>query len=190
MKRSRIVTTMAGLCLAAAVFAGCSSQETSGQTAEAVKISGGQTQIAVENTAADSGAVSGGYKFSYKGYDVVPGAPAGPVLDAFGDPEDVFQGASCAGQGMSTVYTYPEFLIYTYEENGAELIEGVEIENPLIDCDGIHTGDKPDAAKAVFGTPSQEDVYGMLFVSGDTAVQITTDGADKIQTIVYRRMVN
>ena len=58
MKKTKIMTAAVALCMAAAVFAGCSSEPASGETAVATRIEGGQTQIAIENSAADlSGAM-------------------------------------------------------------------------------------------------------------------------------------
>lgn len=189
MKKIKLLTVTMGLCVAASLFAGCNNG--TGETAAASRIDGGQTQISVETSGgADNKAPEGGYKFTYKGFDVVPGAEAAPVIKAFGEPKDQFEGASCAGQGLDIIYTYDGFKIYAYEENGVELIDGVEIEDSLIDCNGLHVGDKLDDAKNVFGTPTQEDEFGLLYRSGNTAVQISCDSFGEIISIMYRRIID
>ena len=188
MKKTKIIAAAVLACVAATVFAGCNSQEPAsgnGETAAATRIEGGQTQISVENTQGAETATDG-YSFSYRGYDIVPGTEAGPIIDVLGDYDDIFQGASCAGQGMDTIYSYPGFQLHTYEEKGVETIRGVVIEDSLIDCNGIHIGQTVAEAKAIFGTPTQEDDFGLLYISGKTALQISTDGAQTIVSIVYR----
>ena len=190
MKKTRLLTAVILASVAAMAIAGCNTPA-SGDPAVASRIDGGQTQISVETSGgADNKAPEGGYKFTYKGYDVVPGAEAAPVIKAFGEPKDQFEGASCAGQGLDIIYTYDGFKIYAYEENGVELIDGVEIEDSLIDCNGLHVGDKLDDAKNVFGTPTQEDEFGLLYRSGNTAVQISCDSFGEIISIMYRRIID
>ena len=109
-----------------------------------------------------------------------------PVLEAIGEPvEPPFQAASCAGQGMDTTYNYPGFYIQTYEEEGTELIRGVVITDPLIDCGGIHLGDTLEAVKEVYGTPAAEDDFGLEYRSGNVALRFTTDGFNSITDITY-----
>lgn len=188
MKNIKLITATVGLCVAATLFAGCNNS--TGESASASRIDGGQTQISVEASGSSQNAPADGYKFTYKGYDVVPGAEAAPIIKAYGEPLDVFEGASCAGQGLDIIYTYPGFKIYAYEENGIELIDGVEIEDSLIDCGGVRVGDKLDDAKAVYGTPTQEDEFGLLYRSGNTAIQVSTDGVGEIISIMYRRVID
>ena len=186
MKKTKIIAATLGLCMAAALFAGC-NQPSSGETAQAVRLDGGQTQISVEaSNQSESGNVEG-YAFTYRGYSIMPGANAESVLAALGDPiEEPYQAASCAGQGLDTTYTYAGFLIQTYTDNGVELIRGIIVEDPLTDCNGVRVGQTVDEAKAVFGTPEQVDDYGLLYISGNTALQISTDGVNTIESIVYR----
>ena len=67
MKKTKIITAAVGFCVAASMMAGCSSQGGStggGETAAATRIEGGQTQIAIENSAADLRGAIRGYSFS------------------------------------------------------------------------------------------------------------------------------
>ena len=183
MKKIKLLTVTMGLCVAASLFAGCNNG--TGETAAASRIDGGQTQISVEPSGSDNKKTDV-YKFTYKGYDIVPGTEMKPVLEAIGDPvEPPFQAASCAGQGMDTTYNYPGFYIQTYEEEGSELIRGVVITDPLVDCGGIHIGDTLEAVKEVYGTPASEDDFGLEYRSGNVALRFTTDGFNSITDITY-----
>ncbi len=184
MKKTRLLTAVILASVAAMAIAGCNTPA-SGDPAVASRIDGGQTQISVEPSGSDNKKTDV-YKFTYKGYDIVPGTEMKPVLEAIGDPvEPPFQAASCAGQGMDTTYNYPGFYIQTYEEEGSELIRGVVITDPLVDCGGIHIGDTLEAVKEVYGTPTSEDDFGLEYRSGNVALRFTTDGFNSITDITY-----
>ena len=184
MKKTKIMTAAIGMCLCASLFAGCGGQTQ--ETAAALKIDGGQTQISVENQQGTEAAVTGAYYFTYNGYKIVPGSAAEPVLDVLGEPADEpFEGASCAGPGLDIIYEYSGFTLYTHELNGYEYIRGIEIENSLIDCGGVAVGDSISQAKQVFGAPETEDDYGISYSDGATKLEVITDGADTIVLIRY-----
>ena len=184
--KKRIITSVIGACVIASVLAGCSDNKGTGETAQASLIGGGQTQISVE--VSQSAAVDG-YKFSYMGYDIVFWTPAAPILKVLGEPTEMFSDFACAGEGMATVYSYPEFDFYTSGEDENEIIDGIKISNPLIDCGGVHVGDKVEVAKSVYGDPVQEDDFGLKYVKGNTHIWVITDGADTIVEINYGREI-
>ena len=186
MKRTKIITAAIGLSLAATLLAGCSEGGSTGETAVATRIEGGQTPISIE--ASESEAVpEGKYKFSYNGFEIVPGAKADTALDAFGDDYDRIEVASCAYQGVDIVYTYPGFTLYAFSDGGVEYINVIEVTNPLTDCGGISVGDSIKTAKELYGEPDVGDDFGVLYRSGKTELQISTDGVDTIVAIVYKR---
>ena len=187
MKKTTIITSVIGACVIAASLAGCSGKTGTGETAQASLIGGGQTQISVEVSQA---VVADGFKFSYMGYDIIPWAPAAPILDVLGEEQEYFEGMSCAGEEMAHIYLYPEFEFSTVGMPGEEeIIDGVRITNALIDFNGVHVGDKTDVAKNVFGTPVTEDDFGFKYSKGNTFIQINTDGADTIVEIICGRDV-
>ena len=191
MKKSRLITAAIGTCLIASLFAGCNNSGSSGETAQATRIEGGQTQISVEVTENNNQVSGSKYTFTYNGFAIVPGADAKPVLDSLGEPvEEPYMGASCAGQGMDTLYEYNGFTLFTHALNDDEYITGVEIENSLIDCGGVSVGDSVAKAKQVYGTPKTEDDYGISYSDGGTELDIITDGIDTIVLIRYREAVN
>ena len=183
MKKTTIITSVIGACVIAASLAGCSGKTGTGETAQASLIGGGQTQISVEVSQA---VAADGFKFSYMGYDIIPGAPAAPILDVLGDPpEEPFSTYSCIGNELTTLYEYTEFKLHTVGENENEIIKQINISNPLIDCGGVHVGDKVEVAKSVYGDPVQEDDFGLKYVKGNSELWVITDGADTIEEITY-----
>ena len=72
MKKTRLITGAIGLCMAAALMAGCSGQSGSGSgseggSAEVQRLEGGQTQITVE-AAGVVDSYEGEYGFIHNGY--------------------------------------------------------------------------------------------------------------------------
>lgn len=190
MKKTNFITAVIGTCLAASLFAGCSSNGSSGETAQATRIEGGQTQISVEASVTANQVPEGKYKFTYNGFDIVPGADAAPILKALGEPsEEPYQGASCAGQGLDTIYEYNGFTLFTHALNGDEYITGVEIEDSLTDCGGLFVGDPVSKAKELYGEPKTEDDYGISYTDGATELDVITDGIDTIILIRYRQFI-
>ena len=186
MKKTKIMTAVIGLCLAASLMAGCDQGGSTGETAAATRIEGGQTQISVE--ASDSEALpEGKYRFAYNGFEIVPGAKVETAITAFGDDYDRTEVASCAYQGVDIVYTYPGFTLYAYTDAGVEYINVIEVTNTLIDCGGISVGDSFKKAKEIYGEPTVGDDFGALYHDGKTELQISTDGVDTIVAIVYKR---
>lgn len=181
MKKTRIITTALGLCLAASMLAGC-SQETGGETVQASRMDGGQTQISVEESATQA-ATTDGYVFTYMGYDIIMGSEVQPYLDAFGDPEDEFEAASCAGQGMDHIYSYPGFFLYTREENGVSIVDAVQITDSITNYNGAHVGDKIDDVKAIFGEPADDWGFGFSYASGNTELRFFSENGETIDEI-------
>ena len=181
MKKTRIIATAVTVCIAASMIAGCNHPT---GDAQATKIEGGQTQISVE-TSGENQSIVDAYKFSYKGYDIVPGTPIAPVLEALGEPKDQRRDASCAGEGFDIIYMYEGFEIHTYEE-GDETINGICISDALIDVGGVHVGDALDAAKKVYGDPApQSDDYTLFYIAGNTVLMFNTDGFGTITEIWF-----
>ena len=188
MKKIKLVALALGLCAAVSLFAGCNN--TTDESAEVSRIGGGQTKINVDNGGSNKPS-AGGYKFTYKGYEIVQGEKLGKYLEFLGEPEKRLFGASCAYQGSDLEYYYPGFVIRCVLDNdddpdGEAIIVNIEINDPLIDCKGIHVGQTLTDAKAVFGTPDQEDDYGIIYRSEDTVLQISSNEVGDIVSITFR----
>ena len=172
MKKTKIITSVIGMCIIASLFAGCNGETK--ETAAASRIDGGQTQISVENSETQAVAADGEYAFSYNGYKIVPGSEAEPALAALGDDYERMEVASCAYQGVDIIYSYPGFTLYAFSDSGVEYINVIEVEDSLIDCGGVSVGDSVSIAKNVYGTPAVEDDFGLVYRSGKTEIQVST----------------
>ena len=184
MKKTRLLTTAVLLCFAASLFTGCNTP--ADESAEVSRIGGGQTQISVDASGAGNQS-SADYKFSYKGCDIAPRVLAQPILDVLGTPVSFDpQAAGCGGQGLYATYYYPSFYIQTYEENDGEIVAFVVITDGLVDCGGVRVGDTHDVVKQVYGTPAEEDDFGITYRSGYVDLHFVTDGVNTVTEIQYQ----
>ena len=184
MKKTKIMTAAIALCMAAAMFAGCSNGQTD-ESAVAIRVEGGQTRIAIEDYEYDA-SYENEYGFSHNGYMIYPGMESSVALAMLGDDYDQREDASCAGQGVDVAYMYQGFTLGAYRDNGVELIEVIEINDSIIDCGGIHVGDSFKDAKEILGKPSSEYDFGAAYDGTKTRLEILTDGVDTINQIIYR----
>ena len=187
MKRIKIITAALSLLMAATLFAGCNNQ--TGESAQVSRIEGGQTKISVDN--GGSSAASGTYKFSYKGYEIGLGDTLGKVSEVLGEPTEVRSGASCAFEGFDVEYYYSGFVILAKKESedaeeGVSVIDTIIIDDPLIDCGGIHVGQTLEDAKKIYGDPVEEDDFGAIYRSGSTELQFSSDEFHTITQISYK----
>ena len=90
------------------------------------------------------------------------------------------------GQGLYATYYYPSFYIQTYEENDGEIVAFVVITDGLVDCGGVRVGDTLDAVKQVYGTPAEEDDFGITYRSGYVDLHFVTDGVNTVTEIQYQ----
>ena len=188
MKKIKIITAAISLCMAASLLAGCNEQ--AGESAQVSRIDGGQTKISVENGGGNTSA-TGAYKFSYKGYEIGLGDTLGKASEALGEPVEVRDGASCAFEGFDVEYYYAGFVILAKKdgadtEDSIAIIDTIIIEDPLIDCGGIHVGQTLEDAKKVYGDPFQEDDFGVTYRSGNTELQFSSDEFHTITQIMYK----
>lgn len=191
MKKTGIITAALGLCLTAVLFAGCDNGGGStGETVAVQRLEGGQTQITVE-TSANTADTEGEYGFSYNGYKIMPGTETKEAVSILGDDYDIFENATCAGQGVDVAYMYfdGKVTIGAYRDiDNVERINVIQITDSIVDCGGMRVGDTVASVKAVLGTPDAEDAYSLSYKASKTQLQIITDGVDKVSQIVYRTL--
>lgn len=157
MKKTKIMTAAVALCMAAAMFAGCSSEPTSGESAVATRIEGGQTQIAIENSAADVSEAVKGYSFKHNGYEIGIGTKEDLVFTAMGEPDDSKSVTNCANEGLGTEYYYYDGRVIIQVPDSTKEVTQIIIQDPIIDCGGVSVGDSAETVKSVYGdTDSNE----------------------------------
>ena len=183
MKKTKIMTAAVALCMAAAVFAGCSSEPASGETAVATRIEGGQTQIAIENSAADLSGAIRGYSFSHNGYEIGIGTKEDIVLAAMGEPYDIKEVDNCANQGLGKEYQYYENRVRIQIPNDSNEVTQIYIADPIIDCGGVSVGDSAETVMAVYGD-TENNEYLIEYKKDGMALQFHLENG-KVTTIMF-----
>lgn len=150
-------------------------------------VSGGQTKIAATggSGASDNAQTEDKYYLTYNGVKIVLGAETAPVVKAIGKDYVYTENPSCAYVGIDYTYDYKSFIIYAQSKDGKEFINTVEVRDNTVDCGGVKVGQTLDDAKKVFGTPSSDAEYGIVYVKNGTEIQFITDGSGKIIYILY-----
>ena len=154
-------------------------------------ISGGQTKVSVSGAAAssvspDKDQTEDRFYLTYNGVKIVLGAETASVVKAIGKEYVYTENPSCAYVGIDYTYDYKSFIIYAQSKDGKEFINTVEVRDDTIDCGGIKIGQSLEDVKKLYGTPTSETEYGMIYDKNGTELQFITDGSSgKIIYILY-----
>lgn len=185
MKKTKIMTATIALCMAATMFAGCSTNETAGETAVATRIEGGQTQISIENSDVETGEAVRGYAFSYNGYDIGIGSKEDFVFAVMGEPYDVVTTSKCAGVGLHDEIQYYEGRVKIFASQETKEVDEIHIEKePIIDCGGVSVGDSVEAVTSVYGEPSLQSEFIVEYKKDGMALQFVLENG-KVSYIYY-----
>lgn len=130
-----------------------------------------------EDDKAESAGQEAGFDLNVNGVDIAMEAEAGPVLEALGEYESVFDMDSCAGLGTMRYYSYPGFELGTYEMEGrGELIYSLMFTNDLMEtAEGILLGSTPAEAKAAYEGEYTEDGSALKIDRGNCRLSIISD---------------
>ena len=110
-----------------------------------------------------------------------------PVLQALGEPASYFEAASCAFEGLDTIYTYNGFEIDTYPAQDKDLVSAVILKDDSVTtAEGICIGDSLEKLLEAYGEAAQEN--GMLVYTKDGMKLCFILQDDSIISIEYRSM--
>lgn len=148
MKKTKIMTAAIAMCMAAAMFVGC-SKGSSGDAGAAIRIEGGQTQISIDPD--ELSEPIEGYAFQHNGYDIGIGSKENYVFAVMGEPYDAKPTANCAGEGMGIDNFYYDGRVRIQIAEKTREVTEIEITEPVIDCGGVSVGDSAETITSVFG---------------------------------------
>lgn len=137
MKKLICILLAAGMIL----MTGCGDSERviDGEVSDAPG-SGSQT---TGNAAGTTGgqAASKGYVFRYNGVTVSVDADMADVLEGLGEPNDYFEAASCAFEGLDKTYTYSSFVIETYPQGEKDYVSTIILKDDAVStAENIYIG--------------------------------------------------
>lgn len=161
MKKSKkilIAIIIAALMTVIALTAGCDGKTDTGSENENIMTSAPSDKTAAPDNSKEA--------FVFKKGDVTikMNAPAADIIAALGEPDQYYEEASCAFEGMDKTYTYGSIDVTTYTLNGIDYIAGVVLWDDSVETpEGLYIGAKAaDVTKA----------YG-VDAAGKTNVDVT-----------------
>lgn len=93
-----------------------------------------------------------GYVFEADGVKIAVDEEITAVAEKLGEPDKYFEEPSCAGQGISKIYTYGGYTIYTYEDGEDDLIERIVLtDDTVATAEGVDLSMTKDDVIEVYG---------------------------------------
>ena len=151
-----------GILLAAGmiIMTGCGDSERviDGEVSD-MPGSGSQTAGNAAGTQTGDGVqtASKGYVFRYNGVTVSVDADMADVLEGLGEPNDYFEAASCAFEGLDKTYTYGSFVIETYPQGEKDYVSTIILKDDAVStAENIYIGSSLTDVTNSYGTDYTE----------------------------------
>lgn len=102
-----------------------------------------------------------------------------------GDAKDYYEVQSCAFDGMDKIYTFDNYEIHTYPDNGTDKVLSIYFLNDQVSTtEGVKIGDSLDKMTEVYGTDYEQLDTQYTYTKGLTQIRfIVEDGS--ITSIEY-----
>ncbi len=192
MKR-RYGRIMAGVFAVAMAFSvtacGDSTKETSAVSTEASTKAEGttgeaKTEAVTEETTEGKTDTSANWVFKKGDITIELNAPAEPVLQALGDPQNTYEAPSCAFDGMDVIYKYADFRVLTYKNDTSFVISGVVLDDDLVTTvEGACIGMAQADVEKIYGKTADTASTLQIDKGNCTLLFIFEDG--KVSSIQY-----
>ena len=130
-----------------------------------------------------------GYKFHYKGTEIVMSADAAPILAALGEPKTYTEETSCAFDGKDKTYFFGSFYLQTYPIGEKDYVYGVWFADDSVTTDeGAYVGMTQKEVEGIYGTEGFNGSNAFIMTKGATRLTIIlTEG--KVSSIQYDAVV-
>jgi hypothetical protein len=117
-----------------------------------------------------------GFPFEAYGQVVYVCASAAPILEAFPEPQDVFESPSCAFDGVDITYFYPGFELTTYPYNGEEHILSVMfIDDSITTPEGVYLGGTLENIERAYGGGYEQNGAQYRYTKGRGSLIFTLE---------------
>jgi len=144
-----------------------SNQESNGETVT-------ETITSSETTVAP--VLLQGYLFEINGIQIGTHEEAKGVMEALGEAQAYYETPSCAFQGMDKQYTYPGYMITTYENNGQDYIYDIYfLDGSVSTPEGIHIGSTLEEMIGAYGEEYTEDFGMYIYVKERSKLQFLVE---------------
>lgn len=126
-----------------------------------------------------------GYVFRYNGVTVSVDGDMAAVLDGLGEPNDYFEAASCAFEGLDKTYTYGSFVIETYPQDGKDLVSTIILKDDAVSTpENIFIGSSLADVTAAYGTDYAEQGSMLVYQKDGMKLCILVEN-DTVTSIQY-----
>lgn len=126
-----------------------------------------------------------GYIFEADGVEVAVDTDVTAVVDKLGEPDSYFEEPSCAGQGLTKIYTYAGFQIYTYEKDKTDLIERIVLmDDTVATPEGVDLSMAKDDVIDAYGEDHTGTDNTIVYEKGGMKLSFVLDG-DAVISIEY-----
>jgi hypothetical protein len=131
---------------------------------------------------------SNAYGLLYNGVLVTPGMEVDAAIKALG--EGYVKSADiddCDFNGKSTTYDYKSFVLFADNRDGGKFkISTIDVRDASVDCGGVKIGSSLEDVKKVYGTPTSEEIYGLVYVKEHTQIQFISTDEKTVSSILYK----
>ena len=126
-----------------------------------------------------------GYVFKYNGVVVGADMDMAPIAEALGEPSNYYEEPSCAAQGISKIYNYADFDIYTYPDGDTDRVQTVVLKNDNVaTAEGVDLSKSKTDITAAYGENYEESNGQMVYGKDGMKLCFIMDG-DTILSIEY-----
>jgi len=129
----------------------------------------------------------GGYIFTYRNYDVFLGSRADELLEALGEPTDIFAAESCAFLGMDYIYYYPGVHFTTFSPDGeVDYILTVTFNDDSVEtAEGAYIGMSMEQIMSIYGEPSETNAARTSYIKDGMSLNFIFDEGVLIDITYY-----
>lgn len=136
-------------------------------------------------TGGSQGTQTKGYVFIYNGVTVSVDGDMAPIQEAFGEPADYYEAASCAFEGLDKIYTYGSFVIETYPQGDKDLVSVIRLTDDAVSTpENIYIGCTRDDVTRAYGTDYTEQGSMLVYVKDGMKLSVLVEN-DTVTSIQY-----
>lgn len=126
-----------------------------------------------------------GYFFEVNGNSITTDMDMEAVLKVLGDPNQYFEAASCAFNGLDKYYTYDHFEIDTYPDGDKDYISAIVLIDDIVSTpEGIALGSQKEDVVATYGEDFEKNGSSYVYTKGSTHLSFVFEG-DTVKNISY-----
>lgn len=152
-------------------------------TQDSVEVSKDDTTDAAQNQQKEE------YSFDSNGVTVNMNAEAAPIILALGEPQDYFEAASCAFQGLDKFYYYNGFEVDTYPLDGVDYVSSVVFSDDSVSTkEGIYIGSTLEEIIAAYGEDYTEESGIYTYTKGKSQLAFVIEN-NAAKSITYLAVV-